>query len=126
MNEIFEEHLKDAIWIAFVVVISITSSNLVRGIGTESLNDMFDNIMLVIEKHIDLSVEYGSELTISMPSIPLFNYSITLNDNECAIWIQGLRIFKRVGKYNFSRTILKPGKTYSIRVLNEKIILTER
>jgi hypothetical protein len=126
LNEIFEEHLKDIAWILFTIVISIALFHVTDILRIQLLNDVAKSISLVIEKHADLSAEYGGEFTISIPSTPLFQCSILLNDNEYHILIEGVCVFKGEGKYKFNRIMLEPGKTYLIKTLNNGVVLTER
>lgn len=114
------------VWISLAVVISIAVFHATDILRREFLNNVAESITLVIEKYADLSAEYGGEFTISIPNIPLFNYSILLNDSEYSILIQGVCIFNGEGKYKFNRIMLKSGKTYLIKTLSNGVVLTER
>ncbi len=126
MNEILEEHLKDMAWISLTVAVSIAVFHAANILRKEFLNNVAESILLIIEKHVDLSAEYGGEFTISLPSIPLFHYSILLKDREYYILIEGACIFKGEGKYKFNKIMLESGKTYLIKTSGNEVVLTER
>lgn len=114
------------VWLSLTVVISIAVFYTSDVLRKRFLNDVAESILLAIEKHVDLSADYGGEFTISIPSIPLFHYSILLKDREYYILIEGVCIFKGEGKYKFNKIMLEPGKTYLIKTLSSGVVLTER
>lgn len=113
-------------WISLTVAVSIAVFHATNILREEFLNNVAESILMIIEKHADLSAEYGGEFTISIPSIPLFHYSILLKDYECYILIEKTCIFKGEGKYKFNKIMLEPGKTYLIKTLSNGVMLTEQ
>ncbi|MBO3753349.1 MAG: hypothetical protein FGF53_00475 [Candidatus Brockarchaeota archaeon] len=126
MNEILEEHLKDALWISLTLVVSFTLLHATDTVRTVFLNKVFNNILFLIGKHADLSAEYGGEFTLSMPETSLFNYSILLNDNEYSIMIHGIRVFHGAWEYRFNSVSIEPGGTYSVKTSENGFVLTKR
>ncbi|MEM2929400.1 MAG: hypothetical protein QW797_00810 [Thermoproteota archaeon] len=126
MNEILEEHLKDALWISLTVAVSFTLFQATGAVRMMLLKRVSESIVLLIGKYADLSAEYGGEFTVSIPRTLLFNYSIILNDNEYSVLIQGIQVFNGTGKHRFSSVTLEAGETYSVRTLGNRIVLTKR
>ncbi|NHV99395.1 MAG: hypothetical protein HA496_07060 [Thaumarchaeota archaeon] len=67
MNEILEEHLKDALWITLTLTVSFTLLRAANTVITVFSTKVFNSILFLIGKYADLSAEYGGEFTISMP-----------------------------------------------------------
>ncbi|MBO3797442.1 MAG: hypothetical protein QXI42_06445 [Thermoproteota archaeon] len=126
MNEILEEHLKDALWISLTFIVSVILLHAANTVRIVFLNKVFDSVLFLIGKHADLSAEYRSELTLSMPRTLLFNYTILLNDNEYSIMIHGIRVFHGTWKYSFNNVSLEPGGAYSVKTFEDRFVLTKR
>lgn len=126
MNEILEEHLKDALWISLTLTVSLTLLHATDTVRTVFLNKVFNSILFLIRKHADLSAEYGGEFTLFMPRTLLFNYSILLKDNEYSVMIHGIRVFYGTWKYRFNSVSLEPGGTYSVKTSENGFVLTKR
>lgn len=126
MNEVLEEHLKDALWVSLTLTISFASLYAMDAVITGFLNKVSNGILLLIGKCADLSAEYGGEFTLSIPRTLLFNYSILLKDNEYSILIHGVQVFNGTWKYRFNSIALEPGGTYSLRRLANGFVLTRR
>jgi len=126
LNEILEEHLKDALWVSLTLATSFSLFYAINVVRTGFLNRVSSSILLLIGKYADLSAEYGGEFTLTIPRTLLLNYSILLNDNEYCILIQGIRVFNGTWKYRFNSMSLEPGGTYSMRALDNGFVLTRR
>ncbi len=126
MNEILEEHLKDALWISLTLTASFTLLYAANTVRTVCLNNVFNSILFLIGKHADLSAEYGGEFTLSIPRTLLFNYTILLKDNEYSIVIHGIRVFHGTWKYRFNNVSLEPGGAYSVKTSENGFVLTKR
>lgn len=126
MNEILEEHLKDALWITLTLTVSFTLLRAANTVITVFSTKVFNSILFLIGKYADLSAEYGGEFTISMPGKLLLDYSILLKDNEYSIVIHGIRVFYGTWKYRFNSVSLEPGGTYSLKKTENGFVLTKR
>jgi len=126
LNEILEEHLKDALWVSLTLAISFSLFYATGAVRTFFLNSVSSSFLLLIGKYADLSAEYKGEFTLSIPRALLLNYSILLNGNEYTILIQGIQVFNGTWKYRFNGVSLEPGGTYSMRTLGNGFVLTRR
>lgn len=127
MSEILEEHLKDILWFSTSFIIGIILLNTVNVIKLEFLNNVSKSIILAIGKYADLSERYECRLTISMPNVPLIDYSILLKGNKYYVIIQGICVSEgEVDYYSFNETYLKPGDKYLIEKLDKKVIFTRK
>jgi hypothetical protein len=126
LNEILEEHLKDALWITLTLTVSFTLLRAANTVITVFSTKVFNSILFLIGKYADLSAEYGGEFTISMPGKLLLDYSILLKDNEYSIVIHGIRVFYGTWKYRFNSVSLEPGGTYSLKKTENGFVLTKR
>ncbi|MEM1557279.1 MAG: hypothetical protein QXR44_00935 [Thermoproteota archaeon] len=127
MSEIIEEHLKDVLWLSIYSMIGIIIFNVINVMRVEFLNNIFKSIILIIEKQADLSAKYGCIFTLSMPEIPLIDYSILLDNDKYYIIINNVCIFEgNENYYHFNKVFLEAGNKYFIKASDRKVILTKK
>jgi len=127
LSEILEEHLKDILWLSTSVIIGVILLNVINVLKVEFLNNVSKGIISIIGKYADLSARYGCSLTISMPNIPLIDYSILLKGNKYYIIIQGICVSEgEVDHYSFNEAFLEPGVKYLIETLDKEVIFTRK
>jgi hypothetical protein len=98
--------------------------NVTYNIRIEFLDNMFRSIILMIRKYADLSAKYGCGFTLSLPRIPLVEYSISLGSGKYCIFIEGICVFEEEEEYyNFNKALLEAGGTYSIKAYGREVIL---
>ncbi len=118
--------MKDALWMSLTLAVSFTLLHAANSLKTFFLNKVFNSILFLIGEYADLSAEYGGEFILTIPRIPLFNYSILLKDDEYTVLVQGTLVLNGTWKYRFNSMSLEPGGTYAVRTSGNGFVLTRR